>query len=186
MTHWDPDGAGPLGEHLVIAGAFDVVGNACGKGLVVWDPATGGRYNARPKLLSGGGGLTSTAIDYARFAQMLLNGGQLDGVRLLRRETVDLMRSNQLPDDLVPIPFSITKLAGDYGFGLGFAVLMDADTSPEPDHDGVHRWWGYASTYFWIDPAEELIVIFLTQFFPSQTFNFRDQLRAIIYPAIID
>ena len=111
------------------------------------DSPADGQYTRTPAWLSGGGGLTSTASDYVRFAQMLLQDGQLDGVRILQPETVQMMRANRLADALVPIQLG-TYLSPAYGFGLGFAVVVDAEASPEPDNDGVFRWAGAANTYF--------------------------------------
>ena len=125
---------------------------AAGNGpLRMFDSPVEGIYNTKRVLLSGGGGLVSTAADYVRFAQMLLNGGELDGVRLLRPETVELMRTNRLAEDLIPISIATWRADG-YGFGLGFSVLVDDEATPVPDNDGVSRWWGIGSTYFWIDP----------------------------------
>jgi len=115
-----------------------------------------GQHTRPAAWLSGGGGLTSTALDYLRFTQMLLNGGELDGVRLLRPETVRLMTRNHLPDELVPIPIG----GAEQGYGLGFAVSMG-------EHAGSYRWLGIAGTYFWIDPAEELIVFAWNQLRPA-------------------
>jgi CubicO group peptidase (beta-lactamase class C family) len=163
---------------------FTVMYRASEDGSIeVDDPSAGGRFNARPVLLSGGGGLTSTAGDYVRFAQMLLNGGELDGVRILRAETVKLMRSNQLPEDPGAIRFGSFAFPG-YGFGLGFSVLTDADASPEPDNDGVFRWWGYASTYFWIDPVEELVGIVMTQLSPPTVPQIEKEFQTLVYEAM--
>lgn len=138
-----------------------------------------------PQLLSGGGGLLSTASDYIRFSQMLLNGGELDGTRLLRPETVELMRTNRLPEDLVPIGFGPGVDIPGYGFGLGFSVLTDADVTPVPDTDGVFRWMGYASTYFWIDPEEELIGLVMTQLEPGALDpEFATEFQTLVYEAI--
>lgn len=138
-----------------------------------------------PLLLSGGGGLLSTAPDYMRFSQMVLNGGELDGVRLLSPETVDLMRTNRLSADLIPIGIGPLGDLPGYGFGLGFAVLTDADATPVPDTDGVIRWPGYASTHFWIDPEEELIGLLMTQFEPgSWDPAFETEFQTLVYEAI--
>ena len=122
---------------------------------------------------SGGGGLTSTASDYLRFAQMLLGGGELEGVRLLQTETVSEMTRNQLPDDLVPILPGL----GDMGFGLGFAV-------PAGEEDGAYWWSGVANTYFWIDPAEEIIAFAWTQLQPFGGAPVDRLLRPIVYESI--
>ncbi|MFP6654892.1 MAG: serine hydrolase domain-containing protein [Myxococcota bacterium] len=153
------------------------------------DPATSA-YTKPTTFFSGGGGLVSTAADYLQFCRMLLRGGELDGHRLLGRKTIELMTSNHLPTgrdlmDFATGAFSETTYAG-VGFGLGFSVLLDPAKSQVVGSPGEFAWGGAASTAFWIDPSEELIGLFLTQLMPSRTFNFRGQLKSIIYPAIID
>ncbi len=152
------------------------------------DPATSA-YLSPPTFFSGGGGLVSTIADYYRFCQMLLNGGELDSVRVLGPRTIEYMTMNHLPGnqdltDLSISAFSETANEG-VGFGLGFAVLIDLVKSQQVGSLGEYYWGGAASTIFWIAPAEDLIVIFLTQLMPSNTFNFRGQLKSLIYPAII-
>jgi CubicO group peptidase (beta-lactamase class C family) len=146
----------------------------------------------RPRtFLSGGGGLVSTAADYLRFAEMLRRGGALDGARLLGPRTVAYMTRNHLPDgrDLaslaMPGTFSETRYEG-VGFGLGVAVVVDPVRAQLPASAGEYSWGGLASTAFWVDPAEQLVVVFLTQLMPSSTFDFRGQLKAIIHGAILD
>jgi CubicO group peptidase (beta-lactamase class C family) len=142
-------------------------------------------------LFSGGGGLVSTAGDYCRFTQMLLNGGELDGVRLLGRKTVELMTMNHLPggQDLTqlarPGRFTETAYAG-VGFGLGFSVMLDPSRAQIVGTPGEYAWGGAASTAFWIDPVEELIVIFLTQLMPSSSYPLRRELRTLTYAALVD
>ena len=153
------------------------------------DPAKS-PYLEKPPLLSGGSGLVSTAADYLRFCRMLLNGGELDGARILGRKTIELMSRNHLPEgrDLMQMAtgaFSETTYEG-VGFGLGFSVTLDTAKAQVIGSEGEYAWGGAASTAFWIDPAEDLIVIFLTQLMPSRTFNFRGQLKSIIYPALLD
>jgi CubicO group peptidase (beta-lactamase class C family) len=145
--------------------------------LAVADVVLCGSYNDRPQLLSGGGGLVSTASDYIRFAQMLLDGGKLDGHEYLSSETVNLMTSNRLPDELVNIYPGL-------GFGLGFSVLMDADATPVPDNNGVYRWGGYAATYFWIDPVEELIGLAMTQLAPNTHPELGSEFQTLVYEAL--
>jgi CubicO group peptidase (beta-lactamase class C family) len=147
-------------------------------------------YLRPPTFFSGGGGLVSTAHDYLRFCQMLLGGGELDGARILGRKTIELMTQNHLPDgqDLSALAFgqfAETTYDG-VGFGLGFSVMLDLARAQVVGSPGEYAWGGAASTAFWIDPHEELIVIFLTQFMPSGTFNFRGQLKSLVYSAIID
>ena len=154
-----------------------------GGNLVVADSPVDGQYTRPPAFPSGGGGLTSTASDYVRFAQMLLEGGSLGGVRILAPETVAKMRMNRLPDALVPIELG-TFLSPGYGFGLGFAVMVDAGASPEPDHDGVFRWAGAANTFFWIDPEAELIGMVWTQFMPFAAYDLEREFQTLVYGAI--
>ena len=154
-----------------------------GGALVVADSPVDGQYTRPPAFPSGGGGLTSTASDYIRFAQMLLEGGSLGDVRILAPETVAKMRENHLPDALVPIELG-TFLSPGYGFGLGFAVMVDADASPEPDHNGVFRWAGAANTFFWIDPEAELIGMVWTQFTPFAAYNLEREFQTLVYEAI--
>jgi CubicO group peptidase (beta-lactamase class C family) len=141
-------------------------------------------------FFSGGGGLVSTAHDYLRFCRMLVNGGELDGVRILGRKTIELMTCNHLPndDDLTRWAlgsFSETANEG-YGFGLGFSINLGPGRTATIGSKGEYAWGGAASTIFWVDPAEELVVILMTQFMPSATFNFRGQLKTLVYPAIVD
>ncbi|HVF31711.1 MAG TPA: serine hydrolase domain-containing protein [Acidimicrobiales bacterium] len=157
---------------------------------LVDDPETS-RYRTPRAFLSGGGGLVSTTADYLRFAQMLCNGGELDGVRVLGRKTVELMTTNHLPGGGSMVDFAIPGGFGEVGFtGMGFgltvAVNQGAAATGVIGSAGDFTWGGYASTIFWVDPAEELVVIFMTQLIPSGTFNFRDQLKALVYPAIVD
>lgn len=139
-------------------------------------------------FFSGGGGLVSTVGDYYRFAQMLLNGGSLDGRRIIGSRTLDFMTRNHLPGgvDLSRFAtgsFSETAYEG-VGFGLGFATRLDPVANGHPASAGSFYWGGLASTLFWVDPAEELVVVFMTQLMPSSTFNFRGQLENIIYAAL--
>jgi len=140
-----------------------------------------------PSFVSGGGGLVSTAADYLRFCRMLLNGGILDGVRLLSPKTVELMTTNHLPGgkelhDMSVSLFSEAGYAG-VGFGLGFAVTTSPARSLIPGNEGEFSWGGMASTYFWVDPREQLIVIFMTQLIPATLYNLRRELRTLVYSA---
>ena len=127
--------------------------------------------------------MVSTASDYIRFAQMLLNEGQLDSVRILAPETVRMMRSNRLPETLVPISLG-TYMSPGYGFGLGFAVLVDQDASPEPDRNGVFRWAGAANTFFWIDPDSELVGMVWTQFSPFAAYEIEREYQTLVYESL--
>ncbi len=146
-------------------------------------------YGRERSFFSGGGGLVSTAHDYLRFCRMLLGGGELDGVRLLGPKTIELMTANHLPndDDLTRWAmgtFAETTYEG-YGFGLGFSICLGPARSATVGSRGEYAWGGAASTLFWVDPVEDMIAIFMTQFMPSGTFNFRGQLKALAYPAIV-
>lgn len=143
-----------------------------------------------PTMLSGGGGLVSTAADYHRFTRLCLGRGALDGVRLLGPRTFDYMVQNHLPGgaDLEQIGrplFAETTFEG-VGFGLGFAVVVDPVAAKVPGNRGEFNWGGAASTAFWVDPADEIIVIFLTQLLPSSTHPIRSQLRQLVYQALLD
>ncbi len=151
------------------------------------DPATS-RYGAPRAICSGGGGLVSTAGDYLRFCQMMLNKGELDGVRLLGRKTVELMTSNHLRGDMADMGqarFSESTYEG-IGFGLGFSVMLDPAKAQILGTPGEYAWGGAASTAFWVDPAEEMAVILLTQLMPSSTYPLRRELRVLTYHAIIE
>ncbi|WP_336208827.1 serine hydrolase domain-containing protein [Nonomuraea sp. LPB2021202275-12-8] len=144
----------------------------------------------RPSMLSGGGGLISSAHDYHRFTQMLLRGGELDGVRLLGSRTLAYMTRNHLPggadlEDFGPPAFAEAPYTG-IGFGLGFAMVQDAAKNRSLSSEGEYSWGGAASTVFWVDPAEELTVVFLTQLLPSSTHPIRSRLRQLVYQALID
>jgi len=158
--------------------------------ILVDDPQRSG-YREQPSFLSGGGGLVSTTDDYLRFCQMLLNGGELDGVRILGRKTVELMASNHLPDEgdlqsvALPGGYGEVGFAG-MGFGLTVAVAKAPTATQVIGSAGEYMWGGAASTIFWVDPVEDLTAVFMTQLLPSGTFNFRGQLKALVYPAIID
>ena len=160
-----------------------------GKMKLYDDPAKS-NYLAPPTLYSGGGGLCSTASDYLTFCRTLLSGGELGGVRLLGPKTLKLMASNHLPGGAyLPVlsrsMFSESTLDG-VGFGLGFAVTMDPARTLLPGSAGEYYWGGMASTAFWIDPAEELITIFMTQLIPSSSYPIRRELRTMVYAAISD
>jgi len=160
------------------------------KRLRLLDDPAGSHYGEPQTFFSGGGGLVSTAHDYYRFCQMLLNGGELDGARLLGPKTIELMTMNHLPngEDLSERALgTFSETANDgVGFGLGFAMIVDLPRTQNVGSIGEYYWGGAASTIFWIDPAEEMIVIFLTQFMPSGTFNFRGQIKQILYPGLLD
>ena len=136
-------------------------------------------------LHSGGSGLVSTASDYLRFARCILNQGELDDVRLLGPKTVELMTCNHLPVDLLPIAFEGYEPMLGMGFGLGFSVMLDVAQTGVMGSVGDHGWGGYAETFFWIDPKEDLISILMTQYLPSQTYPIRKEFRTAVYQALI-
>jgi len=143
-----------------------------------------------PTMLSGGGGLVSTAGDYHRFTQMLLRGGELDGVRLLSPRTVAHMTRNHLPGnaDLETFGrklFAETTNVG-VGFGLGFSVVLDPVAAKALTSAGEYAWGGMASTAFYVDPVEEITAMFFTQFVPSSTYPIRPQLRTLVTQAVVD
>lgn len=159
-------------------------------GLKLLESSGKSRYLKPASLYSGGGGLTGSMSDYGRFCQMLLNGGELDGARVLGRKTVEYMQLNQLPDnsDMAAMGqpvWSETSYDG-IGFGLGWAVVIDPVKAHIVTSEGEHHWGGAASTFFWIDPAEELYVVFFTQLMPSSTYPIRRELRTLVYQALVD
>jgi CubicO group peptidase (beta-lactamase class C family) len=129
------------------------------------------------KWESGGGGLVSTTMDYARFTQMLLNGGSLNGKRLVSPKTVAYMTADHLGAGVASGP------GPGYGFGLGFAVRKDAGIAPLPGTVGEYYWGGAAGTYFWIDPKEDLVVVYMMQS-PKQRVAARNLLRNMVYGAL--
>ena len=171
--------AGVLGSKSVLQGAPKLQD----------DPAVS-PYLAETQFHSGGGGLVSTADDYMRFARMLLNGGELDGARLLGPKTIQLMASNHLPGgkDLTQMSkslFSEATYAG-VGFGLGFGVTIDPAATMLAGSKGDFFWGGAASTFFWVDPVEDLAVVFLTQLLPSSAYPVRRELRTLVYAALTE
>lgn len=161
------------------------------KTLKLLDNPEKSTYRRPPNFLSGGGGLVGTTEDYLRFCRMLLQGGEVDGVRILGRKTIELMAMNHLPGGGELAEFAIPGSYGETGFdGVGFGLTMAVGLGPVATQSigssGDFYWGGAASTIFWIDPSEDLIVIFMTQLMPSGTFDFRGQLKSIVYPAIVD
>ncbi|GAA4908008.1 CubicO group peptidase (beta-lactamase class C family) [Actinomycetospora succinea] len=171
--------------------------------LYVQNPATGrallaetagmgamAREVLEPTWLGGGGGLVSTAADYHRFTQMLLGRGEVDGVRLLGSRTVDYMGRNHLPGGLdleqVGRPLFAEMPFDGVGFGLGVAVVTDPVRYRTPASVGEMSWGGAASTAFWVDPAERITAMFMTQLLPSSAHPIRTQLRGLVYQALVD
>ncbi|HXA37047.1 MAG TPA: serine hydrolase domain-containing protein [Steroidobacteraceae bacterium] len=150
------------------------------------DPESGGtvqllEVRSAPNFESGGGGLVSTASDYARFLQMLLSGGSLDGRRLLSRKTIEFMTA----DHLGPITGAPDLLLPGHGFGLGFAVRLQAGIAQIPGSIGQYFWGGLAGTTFWVDPAEQLLALLLIQA-PGQRDYYRTLFRNLVYSAFDD
>jgi CubicO group peptidase (beta-lactamase class C family) len=144
------------------------------------DPVEKSSYARPVKFLSGGGGLVSTIGDYLRFCQMLLNKGQLDGVRLLGRKTVELMFMNHLA------PGVFMNQNPGFGFGLGGSVVLDPAQTHMLGSRGTWAWGGAANTKFWIDPQEELIGIMMLQFMPDTLFISEADFRNPVYQALVD
>ena len=151
-------------------------------GLSLMEGPTGdSRFVREPHTyFSGAGGLVSTARDYFRFSQMMLNGGELDGVRILGRKTVEFMTVNHSGDH------EVWLIGPGHGFGLGYAVVQDPGTTAVPYSVGSYFWWGAFNTTFWVDPKEELIGILLTQLRPYTHLNIRQDIATLAYQAIID
>ena len=142
-------------------------------GLLIY--STDYPYNGPRTYFSGGGGLVSTASDYARFAQMMLNVGELDGVRLLSRKTVELMTTDQL-----------AKMDVNYGFGLGFGIVRNESDLREIGSVGAYAWSGFFFTNFFIDPQEQMIGIFMCQLHPAGGLDLGERIRILSYQAIAD
>ncbi len=144
-------------------------------------PDTNARHVREPhKYFSGSGGLVSTAADYYRFHQMMLDGGELDGARVLGRRTVELMTANHTGDH------GLWLRGPGYGFGLGYSVVTDMGASAMPASVGSYSWGGAFCTVFWVDPQEELIGILMTQVRPYTHLNIRQDLQTLAYQAIVD
>jgi len=176
----------PLG---MVDTAFQVPADKVGR---VAQPIPDAYTGKTPELLdltlpqtffAGGHGLVSTAADYLRFAQMLENGGQLDGVRILGRKTLEYMSANHINERINKGP---SWLPGPgYGFGLGFATRLETGQSEWPGSPGEFFWAGFAGTYFWVDPQEELVPVFLSQE-PVRRQYYRVQMRNLVYQSIIE
>ena len=144
-------------------------------------PTPESRWVKEPHVyFSGAGGLVSTASDYFRFQQMMLNGGELNGVRLLGRKTVELMTTNHIGD----LPIWLT--GPGYGFGLGYSVVKDMGATGQPASVGTYGWGGAFCTYFWVDPAEEMIGVVMTQVRPYTHLNIRQEFQVLAYQALVD
>lgn len=150
------------------------------------EPASANRsrryYDRETRWFSGGGGLISTARDYLRFCQMMLNGGALDGRRILSRKTVELMTI----DHIAGVRRASTISRAGYGFGLDFAVHIDPSKSGLNGSVGEYNWGGLAGTSFWVDPAEELVGLYMIQVLPPRFENSQQQFKRLVYQSIVD
>lgn len=170
---------------------FGVPEGASGSDMVLIDTnAETSGFRSKPAFLGGGGGLVSTMHDYHRFCSALLNRGELDGNRIIGPRTLAYMTQNHLSTggDLASMGqpvFSESNYEG-IGFGLGFSVVLDTSRAAVIGSPGAYAWGGAASTLFWIDPVEELIVIGMTQLMPSSAYPIRDEIKPLVYGAIVD
>lgn len=146
-----------------------------GIGAMIGDPRVAGKWE------SGGGGMVSTTADYARFLQMLLNGGTLNGKRVLGSKTIAFMTSDQLTDGIVPGPLYIP--GPGYSFGLGFAVRRTTGGAADNGSVGDYTWNGVGGTHFWVDPKEDLFVVFMIQS-PRQRAHYMSVIRDMVYAAV--
>ena len=152
-----------------------------------------GDPTAKPAIFSGGGGMLSTASDYARFCQMMLNGGELDGVRILSPHTVALMTSDQLPPS-TERHSPVAMVLGAFGptpemgtsFGLGFAVRTEPGRNPVPGSVGDFSWAGITGTYFWVDPKEKLVTVLMVQLPQAAIVPYWRQTRTLVYQALLN
>jgi CubicO group peptidase (beta-lactamase class C family) len=187
---------GPLG---MVDTAFGVPADKAGRMVACYEKTAsvlmkrvdgGGnsRFSGTPAIFSGGGGLVSTIPDYLRFLEMLRRGGALGGTRVLGRKTVDLMMANHLPGDIASMgvaTFSEMPMVG-LGFGLGGSILLDPAKAQVLGSEGEFAWGGLASTGFWVDRAEGISAIIVTQLMPSSSWPIRRELRNLVYQALVD
>ena len=150
------------------------------KKLLIEDDTYDSIYLNPPSYCSGGGGLVSTISDYFRFCCMLLNGGELDGVRILSPKTTTLMTRDHL------VEIADRRGLGSYDFGLGFGVALNSGVSGSILTEGAFGWGGLAHTGFWVDPQEELIGIFLIQILPASPLPYRDLFKPVVYQAVVN
>ena len=144
-------------------------------------------FTRAPPMEGGGGGLVSTATDYARFCQMILNRGELDGVRILKPGAVDLMATNMIPDAVLatPNPFRLLPFSPAFGFGLGFSVMLDPSAIDAVEGRGTLSWGGGGGTWFWIDPENDVVFVGLIQRLADPVSDaFRKQARTLVYAAL--
>ena len=160
-------------------------------GMKLQDSPLSSAYRKKPVWVSGGGGLVSTTMDYYRFLQMLANNGKSEDRRYLSRKTIELMTANHLPDgrsvfDQAIYPPWNDQLFEGQGWGLGFAIALEHGKTQIAGSPGQYSWAGVASTEFWIDPTEEIVVIFMTQLMPSGTYPIKRELQVLVNAAIDD
>ena len=141
-------------------------------------------FTEQPVLIEGGVGLVASTMDFLRFSQMFLNGGELDGNRVLQPETVTMMTVNRIPDALLPIGFGRPTLG--QGWGFGFSIVMDASQYAYPVNDGDFWWDGSAGTRFWIDPTENMVTIVMAQVSPASGRGFREEFKTGVDEAITE
>lgn len=158
------------------------------KRMKMYDSGAASAWSRKPGYYSGGGGLTSTLADYHRFARMLLNGGDFDGARIVSPHMMRLMTANHLPGgrDLTQMSkslFSEAENAG-MGFGLGFGTVIDAPATMMPGNAGEYYWGGMFSTAFFVDPVDDVIMIFMTQLMPSSSYPVRREIKTMLYAAL--
>jgi CubicO group peptidase (beta-lactamase class C family) len=151
--------------------------------LAVYDPIENSAFQD-VTLYSGGGGLVSTLEDYLQFSRLVRNRGELNGVRLAGRKTLELMGANHIPANLLPL--AVTDPFPGFGFGLGFSVMTDVAQTQVLGSVGTMGWGGLASTTFWVDPQEALIAILMTQYIPMEPFPLQADFRNLVYQALID
>jgi CubicO group peptidase (beta-lactamase class C family) len=158
--------------------------------VVLQDDPEKSSYRVPPSFISGGGGLVSTMADYTRFCKMLAGGGHLDGTQYISPKTLALMTANHLPNgaDIPTMSVSLFSEAAysGVGFGLGFSTTLDPAKTLIPGSAGDFSWGGAASTFFWVDPAEDLFMIFMTQLLPSSAYPIRRELRTLTYAAMTE
>ena len=145
-------------------------------------------YDQPPVRLSGGGGLVGTAADYSAFCQMMVNGGNLNGTRILGPKTVDLMTQSHLPEEIKTfgVRGELSKFTLGCGFGLGFSIVQDVAANGVAGSNGSYFWGGAASTHFWIDPVEDLYAILMTQFMPVSHYPIRSEFQTLVYQALVE
>lgn len=187
---YGPAEGGDLGALNATDRKSVVVNGGVLKPPVALDTLAASTFLQEPDLYSGGGGLVGSIDDFAKFCQCLLNGGEFQGNRLLGRKSVEFMRANQLPDNrdmasMGQAVWSESNYAG-VGFGLGFAVVLDPVQAGLLTSAGEHHWGGAASTFFWIDPEEDMYVILFTQLYPSSSYPLRTELHTAVNQALAD